>query len=77
MTFEFAVEPRVGEPLLTVFTFSVTSQDTYDGLYLYVFGYVNPVDGISYIPIYQKSTNRYQRTILPVAPGQSYLSCYV
>jgi len=59
MTFEFSVEPNEGEPHKTIFTFSVTSQDTVDGLYSYVFGYVNPVDGISNIPIYQRSTNRY------------------
>lgn len=52
MSFEFSVEPPVGEPHKTVFTFSVTSQDTLDGLYQYVFGYVNPVDKISNIPIY-------------------------
>ena len=59
MSFEFSVEPPVGEPHRTVFTFSVSSQDTIDGLYSYGFGYINPADGISYIPIYQKSTNRY------------------
>ena len=42
-----------------------------------MFGYVNPVDKISNIPIYQKSTNRYQRTQLPVPEGQNYLTCYV
>lgn len=47
MSFELSVEPLVGEPLNTIFTFSVTSQDTLDGLYQYVFGYINPVDGIS------------------------------
>lgn len=76
MNFEFSVEPPTGEPLMTVFTFSVTSQDTLDGLYYYVFGYVNPADGISNIPIYQKTFNRYQRTQLPVPTGQSYLTCY-
>ncbi len=52
MSFEFSVEPPDGEPHRTIFTFSVTSQDTLDGLYQYVFGYVNPVDKISNIPIY-------------------------
>jgi hypothetical protein len=33
MPFEFSVEPPDGEPHNTVFTFSVTSQDTLDGLY--------------------------------------------
>ena len=42
MPFEFSVEPPEGEPHKTVFTFSVTSQDTLDGLYSYVFGYFNP-----------------------------------
>jgi hypothetical protein len=76
MSFEFSIEPKSGEPHRTVFTFSVTSQDTVDGLYQYVFGYVNPVDKISNIPIYQKSTNRYQRSMLPVPDGQTYLTCY-
>jgi hypothetical protein len=82
MSFEFSVEPPQGEPHKTVFTFSVTSQDTLDGLYQYVFGYVNPMDGISNIPIYQKSTNRYQRTMLPYPDGKDfgsdkpYITCY-
>ena len=33
MSFEFSVEPPSGEPHSTVFTFSVTSQHTVDGLY--------------------------------------------
>lgn len=76
MSFEFSVEPPSGEPHSTVFTFSVTSQDTVDGLYQYVFGYVNPVDKISNIPIYQKSNNRNQRSLLPVPESQTYLTCY-
>ena len=52
LSFQFSVEPKKGEPLNTIFTFSVTSQETLDGLYEYVFGYVNPADGISYIPIF-------------------------
>jgi hypothetical protein len=52
MSFQFSVEPPEGEPHKTVFTFSVSSQDTIEGLYQYVFGYVSPIDKISQIPIY-------------------------
>eukprot|EP00347_Sterkiella_histriomuscorum_P003593 403363692 len=78
LSFEFSVEPATGVAHETVFMISVTSQSTFDGLQTYVFGYVNPVDQESLIPLFQRSFNRYIKSQLPYPNIPSgILTCYV
>ncbi len=44
MSFEFNVEPSNGIAHITSFFMTVTSQNTFDGLFTYIFGYVDPQD---------------------------------
>jgi hypothetical protein len=57
---------------------SVTSQTIIDGLYTYVFGYINPVDGTTLIPMYQRT---YKRSILVTLPAllspATSIECFV
>lgn len=64
---EFFVEPSDSSPvpLTTVFSLQVLSQDTYDSLNQYVFGYINPDDGVTKIPMTKKSYLKFVQFILP------------
>ena len=50
---EFYLEPSSLDPmpLSTIFSLTVFNQDTYDNLNQYVFGYINPSDGVTKIPM--------------------------
>lgn len=58
---EFNVEPSDIEPkaLTTIFSLSVYNQRTFDTLDTYVFGYVSPDDGITKIPMTQKTYKKF------------------
>lgn len=57
ITFEFFVEPASGVALSSLFSLEVTTQQPYDGLFTYVYGYINPIDGITQMPLFRRSVN--------------------
>lgn len=59
---EFYLEPSSLDPmpLSTIFSLTVFNQDTYDNLNQYVFGYINPSDGVTKIPMTQKSYMKFR-----------------
>ena len=43
---------------------------------MYVFGYVSPIDGVSLIPLYQATRNKYIISNLPKPAAGTSLTCY-
>ena len=78
MSFEFRVQPAIGEAHSTNFVLMVTSQAAFEDIITFVFGYVDPQNSDSLIPLYQRSINKYLRAQLP-SPGtaSNLLTCYV
>lgn len=76
---EFAAEPSDREPkaLSTVFSLSVYSQKTFASLDQYVFGYIDPSDGVTKIAMTQKSYKKFSKFILPEPTTGSSITCYV
>jgi hypothetical protein len=78
---EFKVESNELEPkpLSTLFSLSVYSQKTFDTLDQYVFGYIDPSDKITKIPMTQKTYKKLVEFILPepAANSDNTIQCYV
>jgi len=76
---EFTVEPSEIEPkaLTTKFTLSVFSQKTFDTLDQYIFGYLDPKDGRTKIPMTQKSYKKFSNFVLPEPSTGTSITCYV
>lgn len=64
---DFLVEPSDLDPraLTTKFSLSVFSQKTFDTLDKYVFGYIDPADSITKIPMTQMNYKKYANFIVP------------
>ncbi len=63
--------------MTTVFSLSVFSQETFESLNQYVFGYINPDDGVTKIPMTKKSYMKFVQFILPQPTQGSSITCYV
>jgi hypothetical protein len=76
---EFYVEPENIEPraLTTKYSLSVYSQKTFETLDQYVFGYINPKDMVTKIPMTQKTYKKQVMFILPEPTTGTTITCYV
>jgi hypothetical protein len=76
---EFNVEPASLDPrsLTTMYALSVYGQRTFETMDQYVFGYVDPSDSITKIPMTQKTYKKFVQFILPEPIGTTQITCYV
>lgn len=66
------------QALVTLYTLSVYSQRTFETLDQYVFGYIDPSDGMTQIPMTSKTYKKFVSFILPnPGSGGNTITCYV